>query len=169
MLALGGILLSCMQWDCLYTFICVYICWQISISASCLQIPPNANCWLKLLPRTRRAATLVHRLPEKEQKNNPHFDCGISHSLTMSWARRRPPPAKKSKDQEWHTPCPCGQVPFRYTRGYSGARRRLVKMLNSGWDLLATLRPNRQRRSDPGCRMRNRMFTDKFSLSQTPS
>ena len=26
MLALGGILLSCMQWDCLYTFICVYIC-----------------------------------------------------------------------------------------------------------------------------------------------
>ena len=59
-LALDSILLSCMQWDCLYTFICVYICWQISISASCLQILSNANCWLKLLPRIHRAATLVH-------------------------------------------------------------------------------------------------------------
>ena len=26
LLALGSIFLSCMQWDCLYTFNCVYIC-----------------------------------------------------------------------------------------------------------------------------------------------
>ena len=48
-----------MQWDCLYTFNCVYICWQISISASCLQILPNANCWLLLLPRSHRAGIPV--------------------------------------------------------------------------------------------------------------
>ena len=32
---------------------------NIGTHASRLQIPPNANCWLKLLPRSHRAATLV--------------------------------------------------------------------------------------------------------------